>query len=154
MKMTQESGRSLIEIIGVMAIAGVMTVAAFRMYAMIRNNQTRTIATAELKQLAADTKMLMGVRGTYEGVSVDYLVKAGALKNTRQPIGGDAWSVTSAVDGNTFSINLVGLTSGECEYFTTKVPTWATALRVNGYETEPESHCFSSATNEVSFIVE
>lgn len=152
--MTQESGRSLIEIIGVMAIAGAMTVGAVKMYNVIRNNQMRTIAAAELKQIAADTKTLMGLRGTYDGVSVDYLIKSGALKNERAPIGGDAWSVTSGTDGATFSINLVGLTSGECDYFTTATPTWAKSIRVNGFETEPGSHCFSSATNEISFIVE
>ena len=64
--MKQESGRSLIEVIGVMAIAGLMTVSALGVYNMLRKNQARTIADAELEQIAQDTKMLLEMRGSYE----------------------------------------------------------------------------------------
>ena len=43
--MRGESGRSLIEVIGVMAIAGVMTVSALGVYNMLRANQARSIAS-------------------------------------------------------------------------------------------------------------
>ena len=43
--MIQERGASMIEIIGVLAIAGVMSAAAIAMYQVIRNNQTRKIAS-------------------------------------------------------------------------------------------------------------
>ncbi len=151
--MTEQSGRSLIEIIGVIAISAAMTAGAITAYGTIRKNQARTIAAAELGDVAADVKLLMEMRGTYEGVSVDYLIKAGALKNADAPIGGQ-WSVTSSADGQSFSINLTELSSGECEYFTAAVPKWATTILVNGYETDVASHCFSSNTNMVSFIVE
>lgn len=151
--MKTESGRSLIEIIGVMAVGAVMTAGAIAAYDTIRKNQTRTIAAADLEQVASDVKLLLEMRGSYDGVSVDYLVKAGALKDNAAPIGG-AWSVTSSADGKSFSINLTELARGECEYFTTAVPKWASAILVNGFETEASSHCFSSGTNQISFIVE
>ena len=81
----------MIEVIGVMAIAGIMTVSAVGVYNMIRANQARSIADAELEQIAQDTKLLMEMRGTYEGVSVDYLIKAGALESDAAPMGGDDW---------------------------------------------------------------
>ena len=56
--MKEESGRSLIEVIGVMAIAGVMTISALGIYNMLRTNQVRTIATADLAQIAENTKLL------------------------------------------------------------------------------------------------
>lgn len=151
--MREQSGRSLIEVIGVMAIMGVMTISALGVYNMIRANQVRTIAGAELEQIAENTKLLMEMRGTYEGVSVDYLIKAGALKTDVAPIGGDDWSVAAGADGTTFSINLVDLTNGECEYFITAKPKWATAIMVNGFETAVSDSCFDSDTNQVSFIV-
>lgn len=151
--MKTECGRSLIEIIGVLAITGVMTSGAIATFGVIRKNQVRTIAATEIKNTAENVKLLLEMRGTYDGVSVDYLVKSGALKNETSPIGGP-WSITAAADGKTFSINLTELTQGECEYFTTAIPTWTSAILVNGYETEPQSHCFSSATNQISFIVE
>lgn len=152
--MKQESGRSLIEVIGVMAIAGLMTVAAAGMYTMIRRDQSRTIADATMEQIAQDVKMLMEMRGTYEGLSIDYLIKAGALQSDKAPIGGDNWSVISSADGQYFSINLVDLQHADCEYFAAKKPQWATAILINGFEAGITENCFETATNQVSFIVE
>ena len=152
--MKTESGRSLIEVIGVMAIAGIMTISALGVYKMIRTNQTRTIADAELEQIAQNTKILLEMRGTYEGVSVDYLIKAGALQSDTAPIGGENWSIVASADGASFSINLVDLSVGECDYFTTTKPKWASAILVNGFESGIVDNCFESDTNQVSFIVE
>lgn len=151
--MKQESGRSLIEVIGVMAIAGIMTVSAVGVYNMIRQNQIRTIASTEIKQMAQDTKILMEARGSYDGISVNYLIKAGALKSDKAPIGGDQWSIESAVDGTYFSINLVDLSEGECEYFTSTPANWISTMIVNGYDYDGGNNCFSTNTNRISFIV-
>ena len=152
--MRQESGRSLIEIIGVLAIGAIMSVAAIKMYGQIHTTQTRTIVSSELEQLVKNVKLLTGARGSYAGVSVDYLVKAGALKSPRAPIGGDGWSVQPSFDEKTFSINLVELSSGDCEYFAIKKQPWATTILINGTELNGTSNCFSTNTNQVSFIVE
>ena len=152
--MKQESGRSLIEIIGVLAIGAVISVAAIKMYGQIRASQTRTIVSSELEQIAKNVKLLTGARGSYAGVSVDYLVKAGALKSTAAPIGGDAWSVMPSFDEKSFAINLVELSSGECEYFAIKKHPWAKTVLINGAESNSASNCFSTNTNQVSFIVE
>lgn len=152
--MRAESGRSLIEVIGVMAITGVMTVSALGIYNMIRANQVRSIAIAEIKQIAENTKILLEMRGTYEGVSVDYLIKAGALNTNKAPIGGDNWSVTPSFDGTSFTINLVDLTNGECNFFATQKDGWFTKITVNGFETDVVSNCFDTDTNQVSFIIE
>ncbi len=152
--MKQESGRSLIEIIGVLAIGAVISVAAVKMYGQIRTTQTRTIVSSELEQLVKNVKLLTGARGSYAGISVDYLVKAGALNSTAAPIGGDGWSVTPSFDEKSFSINLVGLSSGECEYFAIKKQPWATTVLINGQEISGSSNCFSTNTNQISFIIE
>ncbi len=152
--MKHESGRSLIEVIGVLAIAGIMTAAAIAMYSVIRNNQTRKIASAQMEQMVSDAKLLMEMRGDYTGISVDYLIKAGALKSDAAPIGTNDWSIVATTNGAGFAINLTGLTKGECDYFTTAIPTWAAAILVNGFETDLGSQCFSSATNQISFIVQ
>ena len=152
--MHQESGRTLIEIIGVLAIAAIMTSAVVATYNVMRHRSARTIASADLTQMVQNIRLLMKPRGDYTGVSVDYLVKAGALRNTRAPIGNNDWSVTAIDDGAAFSINLVGLSHGECAYFTTAVPTWATAVRVNGYANNSGDYCLSTGNNQVSFIAE
>lgn len=152
--MRQESGRSLVEIIGVMAIGGILMAALVTTYNTVRNRQVRTIAAANLEQIAKNTRLLMEARHNYSGVSVDYLIKAGALKNNKAPIGNDEWSVTSSVDGTEFLINLKGLTKGECDYFTTVNLSWAQRVKVNGYESDPGTYCLTTGGNEVSFIVQ
>lgn len=153
--MRYESGRSLIEIVGVIAIGAVMTAAAIGMYRTMRDNHVRNVADAQLKQVANDVKILLQPRGDYSGVSVDYLIKAGALKSDKSPLGGNDWSVVASSDGLSFSINLTQLSQGECAYFLTAVPTWATSVLINGYEVANGlGSCFSTPTNQVSFIVE
>ena len=153
--MKHEYGASMIEIIGVLAIAGLMSGAAIAMYNVIRGNQVRKIAAVEMEEIVRDTKMLMGMRGDYTGISVEYLISAGALDNAKAPIGGDGWSVTSIDNGAGFAINLTQLTQGECQYFATSRPKWATEIQINnvkldGADTE---NCFSTDTNQMSFIV-
>ena len=97
----------------------------------------------------------MDMQGDYSGVSVDYLISAGALDNANPPIGGDAWSVTPNFDGTGFAINLTELSSGECEYFATTRPDWATRVVINGSDyTGKNPNCFSSDINQISFFVE
>lgn len=153
--MKHEYGRSLIEIVGVIAIGTVMTAAAIGMYRMMRENHIRTVTDAQLEQIAGDVKMLLEMRGDYSGVSIDYLIKAGALKSDKSPMGGDDWSIVASADGQSFSINLTQLTQGQCAYFTTAMPKWVSAMVVNGLEVRENSdNCFSTPTNQISFIVE
>ena len=147
-----ESGRSLIEIIGVLAITAVMTATAVGIYNSIRHNQRNTIASAELREVAKNTKLLMEMRGDYTGVSVDYLVKAGALKSEKPPIGKN-WSVNVGTDVTSFSIDLRGLSRGECEFFATALPAWASEMFINGYRLDNSAACFASSENDISFIV-
>ncbi|MBO4683606.1 MAG: hypothetical protein J5611_03470 [Alphaproteobacteria bacterium] len=150
--MKTESGRSLIEIVGVLAVTGVMTASAIGIYNSIRTNQHNTIATAELREVAKNTKLLMEMRGDYSGVSVDYLIKAGALKNEKPPVG-TSWDVDVDIDKTAFVIKLYGLSRSECEYFAVAVPAWATDVLVNGYHIDKAPDCFSGSENEIFFKV-
>ncbi len=148
--MKNESGRSLVEIIGVLAITAVMTAAAIAIYNSIRHNQHNTIAAATLREVAKDINMLMGMRGDYTGISVDYLVKAGALQNPDAPIG-KKWDIDVGIDRTTFVINVYGLSHGECDFFASAMPTWATEMYINGYRAEDVANCFDGTENNISF---
>ena len=150
----QESGRSLIEMLGVLAIGAVMTAGAYATYNMLRTNQVRNMALSEMEQIARNTKILLETRGDYRGVSVEYLVKAGAITETGAPLGGDDWYITSSTDGKSFSINLTNLSATDCSYLAAKKIKWATKVSVNKIETGGSERCISDAKNFVSFIVE
>ena len=149
-----ELGRSLIEMLGVLAIGAVMTAAAYGTYNMLRINQTRNLALSELEQIARNTKILLEMRGDYTGISVDYLVKSGAIIETNAPIGGDGWSITAGIDGKTFAINLTDLTNSDCVFFATKKIDWATKVLVNKLEYAGAESCLSVPQNLISFVVE
>ena len=149
--MREQNGRSLIEIIGVLAIGAIMVSAAFNMYRTANQRQKRLIATETLRDIATKTKTLLEYSG-YQPVSVDFLIESGALENKKQPLGGQDWSVSSSVDGSMFSINLVGLSFEDCAYFATKKLTWATHITVNGYESTNGSFCLKTGDNKISFF--
>jgi len=151
--MREQSGRSLIEIIGVLAIGGAMVVTSYGIYNSINSKQKRLIASEALKDIASKTQTLLQYSG-YEPVSVDFLIESGALKNNKSPIGGQDWSVTSSFDGSEFSINLVGLSYDDCAYFTTKKFDWATHIAVNGYDSDSSSFCMKSGENNISFFAQ
>ena len=151
--MKSESGRSLIEIIGVLAITAVMTASAVAIYNSVHRNQKNTIATAELRETAKNTKILMGMRDDYTGVSVEYLVKAGVLRNENPPLG-TSWTIEAGVPSNTFSINLYGLSGSECDFFAAAVPNWATDMFINGHRFDANPTCFSLGDNKISFVIE
>lgn len=148
--MKTESGRSLIEIIGVLAITAVMTAGAVAIYNSVRTNQKNTIAAATLREVAKDINLLMGMRSDYTGISVDFLVKSGALTKPDAPIG-KTWSIDVGIDRTTFVINLYGLTRAECNFFAAAMPAWATEMYINGYRSEEVVNCFPGSENDISF---
>ena len=152
--MKSELGRSLIEMLGIVAIGGVMTAAAYGTYNMLRTSQVRNLAMSELEQIARNTKILLENRGDYSPVSIDYLIKAGAITESKRPIGGDDWSITSGFDGKTFSINLTDLTQGDCIYFATKEIKWAKQVVVNNIPNGRSESCISAPKNLISIVVE
>ncbi len=152
--MKSERGATLVEVMGVLAIGGVMAAAAISTYTIMHNNQVRKIAASQLSQVVDDTKMLLEMRGDYTGLSIDYLIRAGALKSEKPPIG-TAWEIAPTFDGAGFTIKLDGLTHGECEYFVVTNNSWATSVTVNGFDvTDGTSQCFTSQVNQITFNVE
>jgi len=152
--MKSESGRSLIEMLGVLAVGAVMTAAAYGTYNMLRTKQIRNMAVSELEQIARNTKILLEARADYSGVSVDYLIKAGAITSDAAPIGGDDWFVDANLDGKGFSINLTNLSHSDCVYFATKKLNWAKSVSVNKIEDSGSESCLSAPRNLISIIVE
>ena len=151
--MREQSGRSLIEIIGVLAIGAIMLSGTYAIYNSTNEKQKRLIAGTELQNIATKTKTLLEYSG-YQPVSVDFLIEAGVLTKDKAPAGDDDWSVTSSIDGTEFSINLTGLTYNECAYFTTKKLDWATHISVNGYDSNDSSYCLKTGENKISFFAQ
>ena len=148
--MREQSGRSLIEIIGVLAIGAIMISGTYAIYNSTNAKQKRLIASSELQNIVTKTKTLLEYSG-YQPVSVDFLIESGAISSAKLPIGNQDWSITSNIDGTEFSINLTGLTYDECAYFTTKKIDWATDIKVNGFNSS-SAYCLKTGDNKISFF--
>ena len=151
--MREQSGRSLIEIIGVLAISAIMISGTYAVYNSTNEKQKRLIASSALENIATKTKTLLEYSG-YGPVSVDFLIESGVLNNNKAPAGNQDWSVTSNFEGSEFSINLTGLSYNECAYFITKKFDWAINISVNGYGSSDASYCLKTGDNKISFFVQ
>lgn len=150
--MNQESGRSLLEIIGVLAIGAVLLSTSITAYNSINAKQKRMIATENIKDIATKTKTLLEYSG-YQPVSVNFLIEAGAIKNTNAPLGGADWSVTSNFDGTEFSVNLVDISYSDCVYFATKKLDWLDHIAINDVYSTESFFCMKTGDNKISFVV-
>ena len=149
-----QSGRSMIEMLGILALAGVMAFGAFKLYQTLRARQTRITAEMELSDIASNAKLLFRGRGDYSNISLDYLVKAGAVPTNKSPIPNAELSVMSEELGKKFAIRLDGLSYGDCAYFATAKLDWAEFVRINGFTDNAKSFCYEIEKNRVEFIVE
>ena len=127
--MRQESGRSMLEIVGVLAIGVIMIASAYNMYKSIDQRQKRLVASETIEDVAKKTKILYEFSG-YTGVSITKLVNKGAISDARPPIG-SSWKLESVADGEKFQIVLNGLTYDECEYFLIKKADWAESIALS-----------------------
>jgi Tfp pilus assembly protein PilE len=146
-----ESGRSLIEMLGVLAIGGLIALGAMEMYRTTRARQTRMIAEQELKGLAENAKILYSGRRNYSGIGKNYLIKSGILKTDR--IAGQDFRISAPEDGKSFSIIFDNMDMGDCAYFATKKYDWAAGVVVNGFSENPASLCAETAPNKLEFII-
>ena len=144
--MKQESGRSMLEIVGVLAIGVIMIASAYRMYKSIDQRQKRLVASETVEEVAKKTKILYEFSG-YMGISIDELKTKGAISNTNPPIG-SGWELKPNKNGG-FRITLQGLSYDECKYFTIKKADWAQQVRAN-----QSAGCKKTDSNIVDFIIQ
>ena len=144
-----ESGRSLIEMLGVLAFGTVLTFSAMKMYQVVRTRQHRFIAEQELQNLSENARILYTGRRNYSGISKNYLIKAGALKNEK--IMNHDFRVESKSEGENFSIIFDDLNFGDCAYFSTKPFDWTEEVVVNNISESPS--CLETVPNKLEFIV-
>ncbi len=145
--MKEQSGRSMIEIIGVLAIGVIMIAAAYNMYKSIDNRQKRLIASETIADVAKKTKILYEFSG-YTNASINDLVAKGAMSDSATPIG-SGWSINSESDGTEFSIRVTGLSYDECKYFSMKKADWAYVVKAG----TSNSCTKNSNSNQMWFFV-
>ena len=153
-KLNHESGRSLVEVVGVLAVGAMMIAGTFQVYQSVRARQARIIASEELRDIARNSRILFAGRNDYTGISVNYLIKMGALKTDAAPGIATDYSIQSEPDGGGFLINLSGVSFGDCAWVATQHFDWAAGVHANDFvEGNPAGNCKKGESNKVSILV-
>ena len=151
--MIQESGRSLIELMGVMIVSGILVASTVKMYNSIRKNQILSISIIKLEDVSKNIKYLKSKEDGYADISIDYLIKSGVLKSDIPPIG-KYWNIKHENNFQNASINISGLSKSECEYFKFKKFDWANSVKINDNMDVEFVPCLQGTDNNISFVVD
>jgi len=108
-----QSGRSMIEMLGVLAIVGVLSAGGIAGYSMAMQSY-KTTQLIEKTQLIAQTARVV-YKGKYDGISIQNLINSGKISDKSNPFGGDFVIANSTWGpGMMFFIRLGALPSETC----------------------------------------
>ncbi|MDR3208702.1 MAG: hypothetical protein LBT45_02520 [Rickettsiales bacterium] len=118
-KSRQESGRSMIEMLGVLMIMGVITVAAVQMISAAMRSSKRTTVQDEVAQITTGVRQLLGEYDDFSGIDSNTIFAAIGI-SSKNPYGGKYELQTNPADKRQFVVSIAGLGGSDCEYFKTK----------------------------------
>jgi type II secretory pathway pseudopilin PulG len=120
----------MIEMLGVLMIMGVITVAAIRMTSMAMRSQKRTTVQDEVAQIATGVRQLLGDYDDYSKIDNNTTFAAIEISN-KNKFDGKYELAANPQDKKQFIVSITGLNSGDCEYFKTKAWPDSAAYRAS-----------------------
>ena len=102
MKYTNESGRSMVEMLGVLAIIGVLSVGGIAGYSKAMNKYKINKTTDQVSMLVANIRTLFSSQGDYANLTNTNAIKFGVVPNDmyKTGTGADGKTITNAFGGN------------------------------------------------------
>lgn len=126
--MIQESGRSMIEMLGVLAIMGVITVGAVGMISTAMRTQKRSVVNDDVIQIVTGVRQLLGEFDDYSHINNATIFGAIGV-SPKNPYGGTYELSVDPSNSRQFIVYINGLNEGDCKYFVTKA--WSDSI---GYQ--------------------
>ena len=127
--MIQESGRSMIEMLGVLAIMGVITVGAIGMISTAMRTQKRTAVNDEVIQITTGVRQLLGEYDDFSNINNATIFGAIGM-SPKNPYGGTYELAVNPSNTRQFVLKITGLSQTDCQYFVAKA--WSDSV---GYMT-------------------
>ncbi len=95
-----EKGRSMVEMLGVLAIIGVLSAGGLAGYskAMFKHKLNNTID--QITMIVTNIRTLYGTQGNYEGLSNEMAIKAGAIPSSMYTAGDTNYTLVNPFKGN------------------------------------------------------
>lgn len=117
--MKQESGRSMIEMMGVLAIMGVITIGAIGLISTAMRTQKRNTVTEDVLQIVTGVRQLLGEYDDFSHINNSTIFGAIGIK-PKNPYGGEYMLSVDPSNSRQFIVSITGLAKSDCEYFLTK----------------------------------
>ena len=95
-----ESGRSMIEMVGVLAVMGLITAAAFVLITSAMRSQKLSRADDDISALAAGIRLLYNNTDSFEGLQSANVLKVLGFDTVKAPYGGGNYTVAAAKQTN------------------------------------------------------
>ncbi|MCQ2581385.1 MAG: hypothetical protein MJ170_00175 [Alphaproteobacteria bacterium] len=120
--MKQESGRSMIEMLGVLAIMGVITVGAIGMISSAMRMQKQSTVNDDVLQMVVGVRQLLGEYDDFSNIDNATIFTALGIKN-KNPYGGNYTLSVNPSNSRQFVVTIDGLSESDCKTLTTKAWT-------------------------------
>lgn len=112
MNKKQQSGRSMIEMIGVLSIMALVTAGAFALIANGTSSQKRNRAVDDMVEITTGTRSIYAEHEDLPTINSTTLLSA-LSKSATGPYTGSTYSV-ERLSNTTFAVKLTGLPEGDC----------------------------------------
>ncbi|MBQ4070169.1 MAG: prepilin-type N-terminal cleavage/methylation domain-containing protein [Alphaproteobacteria bacterium] len=126
--MRQESGRSMIEMLGVLAIMGVITVGAIGMISTAMRTQKLTTVNDQVVQMVTLVRSLHGEYDDFSNMNGAKIFGAIGMSNAN-PYGGTYELAVDPANPRQFLVTINGLSQSDCESLVAKA--WSDSV---GYQ--------------------
>ena len=123
--MTQESGRSMIEMLGVLAIMGVITVGAIGMISTAMRTQKLTAVNDEVVQMVTMVRNIHGEYDDFSNMNGTTIFGVIGMSN-KNPYGGTYELSVDPSNPRQFIVKIDGLGQSECESLLAKA--WSDSI--------------------------
>lgn len=117
MKYVNENGRSMVEMLGVLAIIGVLSVGGIAGYSKAMNKYKINKTTDQVSMLVANIRTLFSSQGNYEGLNNAQAIKFGVVPNDMYNAASTSSDIKNAFGGDVFIAASGGRQANDNEAF-------------------------------------
>ena len=95
-----QSGRSMIEMLGVLAIIGVLSVGGIAGYSKAMNKYKISKTTDQITMIIANLRTMFSAQGDYKGLTNEQAIKFGVIPDEMYTAGDQTYAIKNAFGGN------------------------------------------------------
>ena len=148
--MRQESGRSMIEMVGVLAIMGMLTAAAFVLISLGTNRQKQARVMDDVVTIVSGVRGLLGDYDDFSNIDNSTIFAAMSVSN-KNPYGGTYELAVDPSNSRQFIVRINGLNKSDCDALVTKAWTDSVGYLSSGHkESGATGNCVDGSNNVVS----